>query len=652
MSRAVRANSLHARAALGLVAAAAGLATAFPGGAASEPASQPLAPPAAGLDAGADHTCAVGTGGGVHCWGFGAAGQLGYASVSTIGDDEVPGFAGALSLGVGRAAVGVGAGLAHTCAVLDDRSLRCWGFGSDGRLGYAATRTIGDDEAPASAGPVDLGPGRSAAAVTAGDHHTCALLDGGGVRCWGSNLYGQLGYANSTVIGDDETPASVGVVDLGVGRHAKAVTAGARHTCALLDDGSVRCWGSSGNGQLGYGTTAPVGDDETPGSVAPVDLGPGRRATAISAGDLHTCAVLDNGSVRCWGFNFNGELGYGNTVQVGDNETPGSVPPVALGGGRTALAISAGSRHSCALLENGTVRCWGEGAQGRLGYAGTATIGDDETPGSRTPVNLESGRLATAVSAGGAHTCARLDDGGVRCWGSGGNGRLGLCGARNIGDDEPPGSADRVMLTVPAAGSGCPVAAAPPARGAVPALPDGEVEGQRAQAARLRRLRSCFTTATRHVRREIAGARSLSDSKRARARRHARRHRSRLRRRCLARHGRTPARVARLRARAVRARTIELSFDAPASDGRRPPAARTYLVKQSSRPIRSARAFRRARALCRGSCRFSAVRVGGRLTLTVTDLRPGATYHYAVAARDNVSGRPGPRSLPGSVRAR
>jgi hypothetical protein len=196
------------------------------------------------------------------------------------------------------------------------------------------------------------------------------------------------GYANTTSIGDDETPGSVGPVDLGAGRSATAISAGGLHTCALLDNGSVRCWGTGGDSQLGYANTDSIGDDETPGSVGPVDLGAGRSATTIDTGDFHTCALLDDGTVRCWGNGPNGQLGYANTADIGDDEAPGSVGPVDLGAGRSATAIGTGGFHTCALLDDGTVRCWGFGFVGSLGYANTADIGDDETPGSVGPVDL------------------------------------------------------------------------------------------------------------------------------------------------------------------------------------------------------------------------------------------------------------------------
>lgn len=125
---------------------------------------------------------------------------------------------------------------------------------------------------------------------------------------------------------------------------------------------------------------------------------------------------------------------------------------------------------------------------------------------------------------------------------------------------------------------------------------------------------------------------------------------SRARRDCLSRYGRTPGRIERLGARAVSISQVVLVFKAPGSDGSRPPAARSYLVKQSPRPIRGARGFAGAHTLCRGSCGFSVVTVSTKVTLTITDLQPHTTYYYAAAARDNVSGRLGPRSPTAQIR--
>ena len=381
------------------------------------------------LDAGSSHTCIVGEGGRVRCWGVGNFGQLGYGNTNSIGDTEHPSTAGVVDLGQGLRAVSVAAGSEHTCALADDSAVRCWGQGYGGRLGYANSVSIGDDERPAAAGPVQLG--QRVRAITAGNYHTCAILDDWTVRCWGVGFTyfgsGHLGYGNTLQIGDDETPGSVGPVDLGAGRTARAITAGSNHTCALLDTGQVRCWGSYFFGQLGVPVQQNIGDNETPGSIAPVDLGPGRTATAISAGTFHTCVILDDGSVRCWGMGPDGS--------------------VDLGPGARAIAIAAGSEHTCAVLDDGTVRCWGAARTGKLGYGNLNDIGDDEAPGSAGPVDLGPGRRATAITAGSGHTCAALDDGRIRCWGTHEWGAHGQYGHPwPIGDDETPGQRPPVNL--------------------------------------------------------------------------------------------------------------------------------------------------------------------------------------------------------------
>ncbi len=404
--------------------------------------------PAGFLDATEAHTCAILDTGQVRCWGDGYSGRLGYGNQEDIGNDEVPGSVGPVDIGTGRTALAVATGETHSCVILDTRDVRCWGAGDYGRLGYGNEVDIGDTESPASAGPVDLGAG--AMAINAAVDHTCAILDAGQVRCWGEGDYGRLGYGGTEDIGDTEDPDSVGPVDLGAGRTAVAISAENDHTCAILDTGQVRCWGYGGDGELGYGNTDDIGDEpgETPGGFGPVDLGAGRTAVAIAAGSAHTCAILDTGQVRCWGYGGLGQLGYGNTENIGDGETPGSVGPVDLGAGRTAVAISAGQSHTCAILDTGEVLCWGYGASGRLGYGNTENIGDGETPGSVGPVDLGAGRTAVAISAGSSHTCAVLDTGQVRCWGSGLSGRLGYGNTDTIGNDpgETPGGFGPVDL--------------------------------------------------------------------------------------------------------------------------------------------------------------------------------------------------------------
>lgn len=328
------------------------------------------------------------------------------------------------------------AGGEHTCALSDEGKVRCWGNNLYGQLGYANTETIGDDELAASGGDVDVGG--TVVGLAAGNYHTCALLNDGSVRCWGSGASGQLGYGTVENIGDDETPSSVSPVN--VGGTVTALSAGASHTCALLTSGRVRCWGSSTHGQLGYGNSETIGDDESPAIAG--DINVGSLVTSLSSGFAHTCALLTNGAVRCWGSGVSGRLGYNNIETIGDDESPASAGDVDVGG--TAIGISAGQEHTCALLDDGRVRCWGEGSYGQLGYSDTADMGDDEAPSTAGDVNL--GTASKEVRSGGYFTCTLLNDGQVSCWGLGGPGQLGYGNTDSIGDDEHPVAAGTVNL--------------------------------------------------------------------------------------------------------------------------------------------------------------------------------------------------------------
>ncbi|MCB1017084.1 MAG: carboxypeptidase regulatory-like domain-containing protein [Acidimicrobiales bacterium] len=312
---------------------------------------------------------------------------------------------------------------------------------------------------------IDLGAGRTATAVSAGLLHTCALLDGGQVKCWGGNGSGRLGIGSSDTRGDQagEMGDALPTVALGTGRTAIAITAAGVHTCALLDDGRVKCWGSGFAGRLGSGGTANLGDGpgEMGDALAPVDLGTGRTATALTAGRDHTCALLDDGSVKCWGENEFGQLGLGDTADRGDQagEMGDALPAVALGTGRTALAVSAGSHHTCALLDTLAVKCWGANGGGQLGLGDTARRGDGpgEMGDALPAVDLGGGAIATMVTAGGnpssittAHTCAALLDRTLRCWGSNSSGQIGA-GDEVARGDGPGEMGDALPATSPAA---------------------------------------------------------------------------------------------------------------------------------------------------------------------------------------------------------
>ena len=306
----------------------------------------------------------------------------------------------------GADAVSVSTGGHHACAVLNDGRLMCWGDNSYGQVGVGV-------EGGLTHVPVDvnLGSGRTAKAVACGLQHTCAILDDDTLKCWGYNggSDGRLGYGDTT---QRNAPEATAVVNLGSGRTAKAVSAGQVTTCAILDDDSVKCWGAAGStyGFSGVMYTAP------PTMVA--NLGSGRTAKALALGYSHACAILDDDTLKCWGVNSAGEIGDGTTSSIRTSPTS-----VILGTGRTATSVDAPAyvesiRTTCATLDDGGLKCWGHG------YSNTPAIAAD----------FGSGRSAKKVAHGGKTTCAILDDDTVRCFGGNKFGQLGY-GTRLASDD-------------------------------------------------------------------------------------------------------------------------------------------------------------------------------------------------------------------------
>ncbi len=303
------------------------------------------------ITAGEAHTCALLSTGLVRCWGKNESGQLGYANGNNdIGDNETPAQAGFVPFGFENnnpnlpvRATQVVAGNAHTCAIttgtrIENRGLvRCWGSNDDGQIAPAESQIIsgagslvriGDDIENILDDSVVV------TEIAAGANHTCALLNVGGiVRCWGQGTEGQLGHgnvANNDNIGDSQTDLPVPDVFVG-GEDPISIAAGGNHTCALSRTGRVRCWGSNEFGQLGIYDRGPdnprpdkVGDDELPSTIiGNVEL-IGEVVTQISVGGNHTCVIFDDGNMQCWGLAADGQLGYGNTNNVGDDESPQS----------------------------------------------------------------------------------------------------------------------------------------------------------------------------------------------------------------------------------------------------------------------------------------------------------------------------------------
>lgn len=323
------------------------------------------------------------------------------------------------------------------CALSTDNILKCWGYNGYGALGLGHANAVGritsemGDNLPA----VNPGTGRTVQKIfNHGAYHVCALLDDQSLKCWGYNNNGQLGYGNTTNRGDNinEMGDNLPVVNLGTGRAAKDVVLGLYHTCAILDNGSTKCWGYSNNGQLGYGDTNTRGDqiNEMGDNLPAINLGTGRTAIQIATGTYHTCALLDDGSVKCWGYNNYGQLGYEDINNRGDqvNEMGDNLPAVNLGAGRTAKSIHLGPYFSCAVLDNDDLKCWGRNQYGQLGQEDTISRGTaaGQMGDNLKSINLGAGKFKEVITAATSdNVCVITASEELKCWGNGYYGVLG-----------------------------------------------------------------------------------------------------------------------------------------------------------------------------------------------------------------------------------
>ena len=260
---------------------------------------------------------------------------------------------------------------------------------------------LGNNSTTNSSTPVavQMPAGVSFQSIAAGNIHACALTTEGKAYCWGWNQYGQLGN-NSTA--NSSTPVAV---QMPAGVSFQSIAAGNIHTCALTNEGKAYCWGQGSSGRLGNNSTT---NSSTPVAV---QMPAGVSFQSIAAGNIHACALTTTGQAYCWG--------YGD--RLGNNSTTDSRIPVAvqMPAGVSFQSIAAGSLHTCALTTTGQAYCWGYGGSGQLGNNSTAV--------SRIPVAVQmpAGVSFQFIAAGYYHTCALTNEGKAYCWGQGGSGRLG-----------------------------------------------------------------------------------------------------------------------------------------------------------------------------------------------------------------------------------
>lgn len=302
---------------------------------------------AASVALGDGHACALNRQGGVQCWGAGSRGQLG---VRDWYDPWKAGRLAPLAATLHPPRAGEEAG---TAAAGGSEGPKSAGLASGARsptqAGWKMPEELDADEENGRISRVPLtvdGLATGAMQVAAGAAHSCAVTSRGQLRCWGSNAFGQIGDGSRTT---RISPVVVSGLETGV----MQVALGAAHSCALMSDRSVRCWGTNARGELGDGS----GEEH----LTPVEVkGLGAPVSRLSVGAFHSCALLSTGVVKCWGYNRSGQLGDGSGAN--------SLLPVTVKGLPAKITqLAAGAAHTCALDEAGDLYCWGSNAQGQLG---------------------------------------------------------------------------------------------------------------------------------------------------------------------------------------------------------------------------------------------------------------------------------------------
>ena len=336
-------------------------------------------------------SCGIRTGGSVTCWGYNASGQLGDGTQS---NQPVPLANAQVTTGAVSLSTASGSSVHTHCAIMSDTSVKCWGANAYGLKGFGSS-TASDYSGRtmlASTGP-DV-PLTGITSVSASLNNACVVTNGA-VKCAGGNLAGALGDGSGTA---SNLPVQVSGITSGA---VAVATASSNSACAVMNDGTVKCWGNGQQYQMGNNSVA--------NAPTPVQVSNINDATAITSGDYFYCALVTAGGVKCWGNNSYGQLGDGTTT------SPRT--PVTVSGLTGATSIVAGLRSVCAVMSDTTVKCWGWNYHG--------IFGNGTTTDSLVPVSVPNLTGVTSLALGGTHICALMSDTTVKCWGSEQGGQVG-----------------------------------------------------------------------------------------------------------------------------------------------------------------------------------------------------------------------------------
>src|SRR5690554_2266450 len=396
------------------------------------------------LALGYNHSCFILSNENVSCWGSNQYGQLGHGNKTkeeiekellerrkngdVITEEEIEAEQNKLSSstpvkvkdsnGVMTGAIKISAGENHTCALLAGGNVKCWGSNSNGQLGNSQLSTQGK-KASSTAVDVNVNDLQAIkiASISVGNNYSCALLEAGDIKCWG------------------KIPSDFSADKLLALTNKKPIqlATASNHACATVENNQIQCWGDSDNGKLGH-------TENTEQVVTGID-----KALLVSSKGNHSCALLNNGRVECWGDNLSGQIGNG----LGDLNsvlTPNRVRNLSQ-----VISLSSGEQYNCAATVAGQVLCWGNNQYGQLGYVPSKGA-THVRPFSSIPTVVEGITTAKEVSVSQNHSCALLiseaKEESVSCWGKNDSGQLGNDKKLNFDDKRTPQSISSTPVKV------------------------------------------------------------------------------------------------------------------------------------------------------------------------------------------------------------
>eukprot|EP01083_Nonionella_stella_P244902 851933_1 len=386
---------------------------------------------------GHSHTCALSTQGKTKCWGWNLHGQLGYGDKNNREDAS---NVLEIDLGSNFIANQIIPSNYFSCALSTTGQAKCFGNNANGNLGYSDTNRRGDeaDEMGDNLPEIDFGSNFTPKQIATGYYHACAVSTINEVKCWGYNFFGQLGYGDTNNRGDasGELGDSLPEIELGSTFIPTHIAAGFSHTCALSTNHTVKCFGRNSYGQLGYGDTLTRGNtsnqmgDNLPG----IYLGSNFIPAQIMSEHSHVCVLSTEGKAKCWGMNNFGQLGYGDT---NNREDASNVLEIDLGSNFIANQISTAYSFSCALSTTGQAKCFGSNSVGQLGYSDMNYRGDEvDQMGDNLPeIDFGSNFTPKQIATGWSHACAVSTTNEAKCWGYNSQGQLGYSDTNRRGDD-------------------------------------------------------------------------------------------------------------------------------------------------------------------------------------------------------------------------